>query len=405
MIMETEKNIVVLGAGYGGITAALRLARLFHKHPEYQIHLIDRNHYHTLKTQLHEAAVRKTEISIPIDRIIQGRKITFHLGEVSRIDPREQIVHGENGPLPFHYLIIAIGSQVNFYNIPGLQKNSFPLQTMKDAQMIYDYIGQLCMHAASEPVEERRRDMLRFVIGGGGLSGVEFAAELADHAAQCVRSSRVNPLEVEIIIVESGSHVVPRMDESMATRIHKKLLDKGVKIISKSKIMERTPDTATLSSGEVLKTKTLIWTGGIRISELVKESGLKIGQSGRIIVDEYLRAESYPFIYAIGDSALAINPYTKEPVPAAAQFALQQGRLVAHNIYADIFEGVREAYHPKLMGEVVSLGRHLAVGWLALPFLKKITFVGFLGSLLKTAIQEKHIFLLRRESGKWVAPQ
>lgn len=400
--MEAKKNIVVLGAGYGGITAALRLARLFHKHPEYQIHLIDRNPYHTLKTQLHEAAVRKTEISIPIGRIIQGRNIIFHLGEVTRIDPIERIVYRENGSLPFNYLIIAIGSQVNFYNIPGLQKNSFPLQTMRDAQMICDYISQLCTSAASEPVEERRRDMLRFVIGGGGLSGVEFAAELADHAAQCTRNSHVNPHEVEIIIVESGSHIVQRMDESFAARIHKKLLGKGVKIIPKSKIIGRTPDTATLSSGEVLKTKTLIWTGGIRISELARESGLKVGQSGRIIVDEFLRAEGYPFIYAIGDNALAINPYTKEPVPAAAQFALQQGRLVAHNIYADIFEGVRKPYHPKVLGEVVSLGRHLAVGWLALPFLKKITFVGFLGSLLKTAIQEKHIFLLRKESGKWI---
>ncbi|BBO17888.1 NAD(P)/FAD-dependent oxidoreductase [Candidatus Brocadia pituitae] len=400
--METKKNVVVLGAGYGGITAALRLARLFHKHPEYQIHLIDKNPYHTLKTQLHEAAVRKTEISIPIDRIIQRRNIIFHLGEVTRIDPREHIVHGESGSLPFHFLIIAIGSQVNFYNIPGLQKNSLPLQTIKDARMIYDSIGLLCMRAASEPVEERRRDMLRFVIGGGGLSGVEFAAELADHAMQCTRDSHVNPHEIEIIIVESGSQVVSKMDESFAAHVHKKLLGKGVKIIPNSKIIARTPDTATLSSGEVLKTKALIWTGGIRISELARESGLKTGQSGRIIVDEYLRTDGYPFIYAIGDSALAINPYTKETVPAAAQFALQQGRLVAHNIYADMIEGSREPYHPKVLGEVVSLGRHLAVGWLALPFLKKITFVGFLGNLLKTAIQEKHIFHLRKESGKWI---
>lgn len=97
--MEGKKNIVVMGAGYGGITAALRLARLFRQHHEYQIHLIDRNPYHTLKTQLHEAAVRKTEISIPIDRIIQGRNIIFHLGEVTRIDPIEHIVHRKNGSL------------------------------------------------------------------------------------------------------------------------------------------------------------------------------------------------------------------------------------------------------------------------------------------------------------------
>ena len=192
------------------------------------------------------------------------------------------------------------------------------------------------------------------------------------------------------------------MDESFAARIQKKLIEKGVKIMPETKIINRTRDTVTLSSGEVAKTKTVIWTGGIRIHELARESGMKTGQLGRIIVDEFLRAENYPFIYAIGDNALAINPHTKEPVPAAAQFALQQGRLVAYNVYADIFRGMRKLYHPKVLGEFVSLGRHLAVGWLALPFLKKITFVGFLGSLLKTAIQEKHIFLLRKERRNWI---
>lgn len=391
-----------MGAGYGGITAALRLARLFHKHHDYQIHLIDRNPYHTLKTQLHEAAIRKTEVTIPIDRIIQRRNILFHLGEVTRIDSATQTIYMGSKSLSFHYLAIALGSQVNFHNIPGLRENSFPLQTLSDAQLINDYITRLCARAVSESSENRRRDMLRFVIGGGGLSGVEFAAELAEHAVQCTCNSHVDPHEVEIIVVVSGSRVVPRMDESFSTRIHKKLLEKGIKIVTETKIVSRTAETVTLSLGKVLRTKTVIWAGGIRIQELARRSGMKIGQLGRIIVDEFLKVEGYPSIYAIGDNALAVNPCSKEAVPAAAQFALQQGRLVANNIYADIFGGMRKSYHPKLLGEVVGLGRHLAVGWLALPFLKKITFVGFLGSLLKAAVQGKHIFLLRKESGKWI---
>ncbi len=400
--MGIKKNIVVMGAGYGGITAALRLARLFHQRLEYQIHLIDKNPYHTLKTQLHEAAVRKKEVSIPIHSIIQRRNILFHLGEVTGIDFTGHNIHMDDKSLPFNYLVIALGSLVNFYDIPGLQENSFPLQTLRDAQQIYDYISQLCARAASEPMEARRREMLRFVIGGGGLSGVEFAAELADHIAKCTRDYHVNPRETEIIIVESGARVVPRMEESFAVRIQRKLLDRDIKILTGAKIVNRTPDTVVLSSGEVLKTMTVVWTGGIRIHELARESGVKIGQLGRIVVDEFLRVEGHPFIYAIGDNALAMNPCTKEPVPAAAQFALQQGRLVADNIYADIYSGVRKPYHPKVLGEVVSLGRHLAVGWLALPLSKKITFIGFLGSLLKTAIQGKHIFLLRKESRKWI---
>ncbi|MGE5445983.1 MAG: NAD(P)/FAD-dependent oxidoreductase [Ignavibacteriales bacterium] len=244
--------------------------------------------------------------------------------------------------------------------------------------------------------------MLRFVVGGGGLTGVEFAAELADYVSECTRNYDVNPNEVEIVIVEAGNRIVPYLEESFVAPIQRKLIEKGVKIITETRIVNQTSDAVALSSGVVLRTKTLIWTGGIRISDLVRESGMKVGQLGRIIVVEFLRAEGYPFIYAIGDNALAMNPYTGKPVPAAAQFALRQGRLVADNIYAEITGGTRKPYHPKVWGEIVSLGRHLAVGWLALPVLRKITFVGFLGSLLKTAIQEKHIFLLRRESRNWI---
>jgi len=141
--------------------------------------------------------------------------------------------------------------------------------------------------------------------------------------------------------------------------------------------------------------------GCIHITDLFRESGLKIGKLGRVVVDEFLRAESYPFIYAIGDNALAMNPRTGCPVPTAAQFALQQGRLVAENVHAAVVGGEMKPYFPKVWGEAVSLGRHLAAGWLALPFVKKITFVGFLGSLVKAAIEGKHLLLLRKESRNW----
>jgi NADH dehydrogenase len=146
-----------------------------------------------------------------------------------------------------------------------------------------------------------------------------------------------------------------------------------------------------------------VWTGGIRVSEIARESGFAIGESGRILVNEYLQSVTSPNVYAIGDNALAINPATRKPVPAAAQFALQQGKLVAENLFA-VARGQKQCqYRPKVWGEVVSLGRHLAVGWVALPIFKKLKFVGFLASLLKTAIKEKHIILLRKESRNWIS--
>jgi NADH:quinone reductase (non-electrogenic) len=136
--MDTfHKNIVVLGAGYGGITAALRLSRLFRKHYNIKIHLIDKNPYHTLKTQLHEAAVHKNEVIIPIERIISKKNISFHCGTVTKIDLENKRIYTEDEVINFRYIVIALGSKSNFSNIEGVGDFSFPLQSYEDAEKIY----------------------------------------------------------------------------------------------------------------------------------------------------------------------------------------------------------------------------------------------------------------------------
>ena len=334
--------------------------------------------------------------------VLMNRNIQFHLGEVHNIDVENKTVQINDKLLPFLFLIIAIGSKVNYYNIPGMAEYSFALQSLYDADKIYENISNVCAISASEKDEKIRRENLRFVIGGGGLSGVEFAGELADHTAKCVSNFNIDKSNVEIIVIEAAKRVVPFMDENFSERIKNRLIEKGVKVLLDSKIIKRTADEVFLSDSKEIKSKNFIWTGGIRISDLIKRGGLKTSSVGRLIVDEYLQSEGNKYIYAIGDSANAVNPVTNKPVPAAAQFALQQGRLAAENIYLEIFGKPKKAYYPKVLGEVVSLGKHLAIGWLALPILKKVTFVGFLGRLLKAAIREKHIFLLRKESRNWI---
>ncbi len=397
-----SRNIVVVGAGYGGITAVLRLARLFHLSPEYRVHLIDKNPFHTLKTQLHEAAIHKHEVTIDIGRIIHKRNVDFHLGAVSAIDLVGRRIEVDGKSLPFEYLVLALGSQANFYNIPGLEKFAFPLQSASDAERIYQHISLTCADASSEEDAVRRREMLRFIVGGGGLSGIELAGELVDHVRQCTQNNQIPAEEAEIILVEASDRILPSSDTSLRERIQQKLNQKGVKVRINTAVTSLSHDSVALSTGEVLKSSTLVWTGGIRIADIAHESGIKTGQSGRIVVDAYLRSADYPSIFAIGDNALAMNRHTGKAVPAAAQFALQQGRLVADNIWSAVNGRELKAYEPKVWGEVVSLGRHLAVGWLALPLSRKITFVGFLGNLLRAAVEEKHVILLRKESRNWI---
>jgi len=396
------KNIVVLGAGYGGITAALRLSSLFRKSYHIKIHLIDKNPYHTLKTQLHEAAVHKNEVVIPIERIISKKNIMFHCGAVTKIDLHNREVSTEDEIINFNFIVIALGSKSNFYNIEGLSDYSLPLQSYEDAEKIYNHISQLCAKASSEQNTDRRKQKLTFVVGGGGLSGVEFAAELSDHVKKCIINYKLNENDLNIFLIEAAEKILPNVSDYIRKRIEEKLLGKNIKILTNSKIISVDKEEVFLSTNKSIKANTLVWTGGIRITDVIKKSGFKTGTGGRIIVDEHLKAKDFSFAYALGDNALAINPFTGLPVPAAAQFALQQGRLVAQNIFNEIYGYQKIAYHPKVWGEFISLGKHLAAGWLALPFSKKLSFIGFLANLFNTAIKEKHIFLLRKESRNWI---
>jgi NADH:ubiquinone reductase (H+-translocating) len=397
-----QKNIVVIGAGYGGITAALRLSNLFRAEPGYRILLVDRFPFHTLKTQLHEAAVHKSEVTIDIGRIIRNRGITFQLGSVSALDLVQRIVHVGGVGISYEYLILALGSQANFYNIPGLEQNALPLQSASDARRIYERISTLCAAAVAERDPVKRKEMLRFVIGGGGLSGIELAGELVDHVVASAVNYGLGSGEPEVIIVEGSDDILPASPPGLRNSTRQRLLSKGVSLLTGTRVAGVSAEEVILSTGERIRSRTLVWTGGIRVSEIARESGFAIGESGRILVNEYLQSVTSPNVYAIGDNALAINPATKKPVPAAAQFALQQGRLVAGNLHATVHGYPQRQYKPRVWGEVISLGRHLAVGWVALPVIKKLKFVGFLASLVKTSIKEKHLILLRKESRNWI---
>jgi NADH:quinone reductase (non-electrogenic) len=401
-VESNRKNIIVIGAGYGGITAALRLSNLFRGWDEYRVMLVEKNPYHTLKTQLHEAAVHKSEVTIDIGRIIRRQQITFQLGVVTAIDLVKQTVRVGDVVIPYAYLVLALGSQANFYNIPGLEDNALPLQSASDAQRIYEHMSKLCAAAAAEPDASKRREMLRFVIGGGGLSGIEMAGELVDHVVASALNYGLDSGDPEVIIVEGSDDILPASEPKLRQSTRQRLLSKGVTLLTHTRVVGVSAEEVILSSGARIRSRTLVWTGDIRVSEIARESGFAIGDSGRILVNEFLQSITSPTVYAIGDNALAINPATKKPVPAAAQFALQQGRLVAGNLYAVVAGKEKRKYQPKVWGEVISLGRHLAIGWLALPFLRKLTFVGFLTSLLKQAIAEKHIILLRKEARSWI---
>ncbi len=413
--IDSNMHIVILGAGYGGMSCVTRLSRKFRRNSNVHIHLIDRHTYHLLETRLHERAVREAEVTISISRFLQRRKnVTFHLGEITKIDLESKTVELDFGIAPasgaartvkYDYLVIALGSKTNFYQIPGLEQHAFQLKELEDSEKIRAHTERMFALAATESDPAMRKEYLRFVIGGGGLTGVELATEMAERFDSLCEEYRIDHHEPEMILIELGNRILPSLDGKQAGKSIEAMQAMGIRILTNTRVKGMSERNGNLymlrEPGEPVPTRTMIWTGGIRISDLLKKTGAQTGAQGRVLVDEYLQVIGYEGVFAIGDNALARNPSSGEAVPTAAQFALQQGYLTADNLVQLIKRKSLQTYTPKVLGEVVSLGKHLAVGWAALPVANKLRFIGFLGSLLKRAIAERHLFLLWKERQNW----
>ncbi len=400
-------RIVVLGAGYGGLTCALRLGRRLGsavRAGELEIVLVDRNPYHLLETRLHEAAVRGVEVTIPIAKLLQRRPVRFIRADVTGLDIERRSVRTESGPIPYDALVIALGSKSASYGIPGLREHAFELKTLDDARGLKAHLEARFAEATGEPDPERRRRLRRVVIGGAGLTGVELATELTERIRDLTGVPLGAPDGGEVVLLEAANRILLAHDHATARSAHRVLRRAGIRIVTDVRLLEVRKNAVALSSDEVLPVGTVVWTGGVRVPEIFQEAGFRTGEKGRVVVGETLQVEGAPNVYAIGDAALARDPNSGEPIPMAAQFALQQGRVVADNLVARRAGDRPIPYRPRILGEVISLGKHLATGWLALGWIGRLRLTGFLASLLKRAIAERHLALLWRESRRWARP-
>ncbi|MEG6520527.1 NAD(P)/FAD-dependent oxidoreductase [Desulfotomaculum sp. 1211_IL3151] len=383
----TKRNIVVLGAGYGGIRVAQELNKRLLNQDKYQIVLVNKQDYHTLRTQLYEPAVGTrdyNEVIIPLNEIVEGMSLVK--GTVSEIDLHKRIVViNSTKEISFHYLVIALGSMPEYFGIKGLKENSISLNNINDAQVINDRIDNLLVKKS----EERNEAPLHFVVGGGGLTGVEFTGELASYLEEKWEKYNLSADQYKITIIEAANQLLPGMSEEIAAYAKQTLEDLGVKVIINDLISEVTPEKIYLKSSPEIKYSLLIWAGGIRGNSILAKSGIKTDGRGRILVNPYLQYIDDPYIYAVGDSALVKDPETGIPVLPTAQAAIQEGRQVAQNIYADITGQPLKEHQPGLILLCITVGRGRGLGES-----KKFRIKGVSAALLKKFIPIKYFFTI-----------
>lgn len=328
-MFEAQKHkVLIIGGGFTGVYTALNLAKK--KYEGMRIQLIsDRPHfeYHGALYRL-VAGKSPLEVCIPLREILDERRVEIIEDKVKKIDIKNRIVYGRDNQ-HYHYdsLVLGLGSETNYFNIPGLAEFSYGMKTINDALRLKNHIHQ---EIGSCDVDAQGNKLCKssFVVIGGGATGTELSAELAIYTKQLAQKHGIDPSMINIELVESAPRLLMNLPQEFAKKIEDKVRSLGVNIFF-NRAVEKEEITGVYLKDMELNAQTVVWTAGVRAHHLYKDSGLECDIRGKVMVDEYLQAAGYEEIYAGGDSA-----DTKQT--GMAQTALLDGRVIAQNIFNKI---------------------------------------------------------------------
>ncbi|MFC4304393.1 NAD(P)/FAD-dependent oxidoreductase [Cohnella boryungensis] len=354
-----SKEILILGAGYGGLLSALS-ARANLTVDEANITVVNRVGTHQIITELHRLAagnVSEKAVALPLEKLLKGKQINITVGEVQSIDVEGKKVALTNGSsYRYDALVLALGSETNYFGIPGLQENSLILKSVSDANRIFAHVKDRIKAYA----QSKNKADATFVIGGGGLTGVELVGELADELPAICRQNGVDFADISLYLVEAMPTILPMFSPDLIQRAVTSLEKRGVEFLTSLPITEVKGQTVTLKDGRTIDTNTLVWTGGVQGNTLVANCGIEVNR-GRATVNEALQSTSHPDVYLAGDCAVVFGPEGR-PYPPTAQLAWQMGELIGANIAA-AFKGMKQdGFQPVFSGTLASLGRKDGIG-------------------------------------------
>jgi NADH dehydrogenase len=356
------KKIVILGAGFAGLATAKKLAKLV----DDEIILIDRSPVHLYTPDLYEIAGSihkkmteeclvnlKESVASEIYSIIPKDKVEFIKAEVININPEKQIITYAKGKVTYDYLVLALGSVTNYYDIPGLEQFSYPVKTIQDAIVINCHLDIYF----KELWKAKTKKNIIINIGGGGATGVEFGGEMLNYISSLCKKYHYPRNRVTLQLIQ-GSNELIGLGKEVSDIAKKRLESKGVKIIFNKYIKRVTPNKIFVQGKDeiqqtALDSDILIWTGGVKVNPVVGEA---------IEVDEYLRSKEHKNIFAAGDNAAFVE--NGKRVPMLAQVAWEEGACIADNIFATMHKKTLRPYFSKDYLAIIPLaGKFGIVKW------------------------------------------
>jgi NADH dehydrogenase len=368
--MPGQHRVIILGGGFGGLRAAQRLKRA-----PVQVKLFDRRNFHLFQPLMYQVATGSLspgEIAAPLRSVLSKQKNTeVLLGEAADIDPANNRIKLQDGA-EFEYdsLIVATGSQTSYYGNDAWREAAPSLKSVEEATAIRHKIllAFECAERAKTP--EDVRAWLTFVIVGAGATGLELAGALAEIANETLKHEfrNINPGEARILLVEGGPRILPAFPEDLSAKAEKLVSRLGVEILKGVKVTRIDDDGVVLerpTGSESLRAKTVLWAGGVTISEFGKKLAKRVeaqtDRIGRVAVSQQLTLPNYPNIFIVGDLALALAKNGK-PLPGVAQVAMQGGAYAAKVIRARVEEKPEPPpFHYFDKGDLAVIGRAAAV--------------------------------------------
>jgi NADH dehydrogenase len=317
---------------------------------------------------LPEAAAGTLEPRHVVTPLREVLKRTYlRLGSIVGHDPEARTVElrakdGQVEQLPYDQLLIALGSVSRVLPVPGLAEHAVGFKDLADAIWLRNHVVETLEEANATEDPARRDALLTYVFVGGGYAGLEALAELQDFATDAMESyPRARLHGMRWVLVEATGRVLPEIDPQLADYALRELRGRGIDIRLGMTLDEVSADSARLSSGETLPTRTVVWTAGVTAQPVLKQLSVPLDERGRVPVDEHLRVEGMDSVWAIGDCAAAPDP-RGGTCPPTAQHAVRQGPVAARNIAAELGVGSPQPFEYRSNASFVNLGRYKAVG-------------------------------------------
>lgn len=412
-----REQIIIIGAGFGG----LEIAKSF-RNKDVDVLLIDQNNYHNFQPLMYQVATGGLEphsIAYPVRRIFRKCKnVSFRMAKVKSVNVEKKRLKTSIGTMYYDYLVIATGSQNNFFSFEPIKKKLFPLKSIPDALNMRSFIFQNLEKSLTKLRNESVEEVLSIAVVGGGPAGIELAGALAEMKRYVIPKDfpDLDISKLSINLYQSPSKLLCSMSEEASQKSLEYLTKLGINVFLNSRVVGYDGDLLTLKDGSTFPTDTVIWTAGVKGSPISGIPTESIVAGNRISVDEYNQVLGTESVFAIGDVAAHITGENPKGLPMLAPVAKQQGKQLATNILNLVRGKEIEPFVYKNKGTMATIGRKKAVvdlpnwkfqglfAWLVWMFVHIISLVGFRNRIVAFMDWMRNYFTYDRPLGLIIRP-